>query len=50
MRARLLGGLFAAVLWAVRKRDEAAIRSALIREDWDGYAMAQMAHWRRWRR
>lgn len=34
--------------WMLRRRDEQAIRSALHREDWDGYARARMEFWRRW--
>jgi hypothetical protein len=40
--------LLVALLWALRRRDEVEIANKLRARDWDGYARAEMAYWRRW--
>jgi hypothetical protein len=48
MAGRVMDLIVRGLLWALRRRDEAEIANRLRQRDWDGYARAEMAYWRRW--
>jgi hypothetical protein len=50
MRRRVTGWILQAVLWALRRRDEAEIANRLRAGDYHGYALAEIQYWHRWQR
>jgi len=50
LRQTVRGAVRATWLEILRRRDERVIASRLRARDWDGYAAAEMAYWRRWER